>query len=728
MLISNKKNRLYIVLISVHGLVRGKDLELGRDADTGGQTRYVIELARALSQSPDVERVDLLTRQVVDPKISPDYSVPEEPIERKARIIRIQCGPKRYLRKEVLWPYLDTFSDRTLAHFRKIKRLPDIIHSHYADAGYVGSRLSAILGIPLVFTGHSLGRVKLKRFLEQGVKKSAIEEAYHIGQRIEAEEMTLDYAGFEVASTNQEVEEQYKLYDNYEPETMVTIPPGVDLSQFGPPGEKWKPPAISAEIDKFLSNPNKPLIFAISRPDFRKNIKTLIKAYAHDEDLQKKANLLIIAGNRGNLKNMEKGPRDVLMDILLLIDEFDLYGKIAYPKKHKPEDVPEIYRLVYKRKGVFVNPALTEPFGLTLLEAAASGVPLVATEDGGPKDIIGYCRNGLLIDPLDKKNIAQAIQKVLSSRKNWLQWSKSGLEGVHNHFSWKSHVSRYLKEVKKAITKKVYNEIHIRKSLATRKSRIPVANRIIISDIDNTLIGDKKALEKLLKKLNNAKMSIGFGIATGRSLESTLEVLNEWGIDLPDVLITSVGTEIHYAPNLTPDISWTKHINYRWAPTEIKRIMKEIPGFKPQEKKTEQSLFKISYNIDNKRTPKIRELKKIFRNSGLHVNLISSLNAYLDIIPVRASKGSAIRRFALKWGIPFNNILVMGDSGNDEGMLRGDTLGVVVGNYSEELEKLKGKPQIYFAKGKYAQGIIEGIDHYNFLDEYIPRASGGESD
>jgi sucrose-phosphate synthase len=56
------KKRLYIVLISVHGLIRGHDLELGRDADTGGQTKYVVELARALGERADVEKVVLLTR------------------------------------------------------------------------------------------------------------------------------------------------------------------------------------------------------------------------------------------------------------------------------------------------------------------------------------------------------------------------------------------------------------------------------------------------------------------------------------------------------------------------------------------------------------------------------------------------------------------------------------------------------------------------------------------
>jgi sucrose-phosphate synthase len=57
-------------------------------------------------------------------------------------------------------------------------------------------------------------------------------------------------------------------------------------------------------------------------------------------------------------------------------------------------------------------------------------------------------------------------------------------------------------------------------------------------------------------------------------------------------------------------------------------------------------------------------------------------------------------------------------------MLRGEPLGVVVGNYSKELEKLKHGKNIYFAKQKYAGGIIEAIKHYNF----IKKAKGSYDD
>ncbi len=171
---------MYIVLISVHGLIRGHDLELGRDADTGGQTKYVVELARALGERDDVEKVMLLTRRVIDNQVGPDYAEPFEALSEKVGIVRIECGEQKYLPKEMLWDSLESFSDNALAYLKNQARLPDVIHSHYADAGYVGSQLSHQLGVPLVHTGHSLGRTKRKQLLASGIKRSEIETAYNI--------------------------------------------------------------------------------------------------------------------------------------------------------------------------------------------------------------------------------------------------------------------------------------------------------------------------------------------------------------------------------------------------------------------------------------------------------------------------------------------------------------------------------------------------------------------
>ena len=206
---NNEDGRLYILLISIHGLIRGQHLELGRDADTGGQTKYVVELLRALGERPEVDSADLLTRRIVDSNISEDYAEPVEQLSEKTRIVRLDCGEQGYLPKEALWDSLDNFADSALDFINSQQRLPDIIHSHYADAGYVGTRLSHQLNIPLVHTGHSLGRAKRKRLLASGMKRDAIEQRYNISRRIDAEEETLGAAERVITSTNQEIVEQY---------------------------------------------------------------------------------------------------------------------------------------------------------------------------------------------------------------------------------------------------------------------------------------------------------------------------------------------------------------------------------------------------------------------------------------------------------------------------------------------------------------------------------------
>ncbi len=152
--LTKPEHPLYILMISLHGLIRGIDLELGRDSDTGGQITYVVELAKHLAKHPGIGKVDILTRQIEDPSIAEDYSKAEEALTDGARIVRLPFGPRRYLRKELLWPHLDRVVDRSLQWLKQQDRLPDLIHSHYADAGYVGKQLSHyrwyILAIPWV--------------------------------------------------------------------------------------------------------------------------------------------------------------------------------------------------------------------------------------------------------------------------------------------------------------------------------------------------------------------------------------------------------------------------------------------------------------------------------------------------------------------------------------------------------------------------------------------------
>jgi sucrose-phosphate synthase len=249
-----------------------------------------------------------------------------------------------------------------------------------------------------------------------------------------------------------------------------------------------------------------------------------------------------------------------------------------------------------------------------------------------------------------------------------------------------------------------------------RKTPMPFVQKALISDIDNTLIGDEKGLQKLIAAIKNSNEPIAFGVATGRTLESTIRVLKKWRVPMPDVLITSVGSEIHYWPTQKQDTAWRHHISHNWRRDDLAEAMTAVPGLRLQPEENQRE-FKLSYYVIPDKMPPLRKIYRMLRERQLQANLVYSHQAYLDVLPERASKGRAIRFLSYKWGVPLQNFLVAGDSGNDEEMLVGDTLGIVVGNHSPELEPLRGQEQIYFADHVCANGILEGLEHYGFLQD-----------
>jgi sucrose-phosphate synthase len=705
----DKSTGLYFLLISVHGLIRGHDLELGRDADTGGQTLYVVELARALGELDGVERVDLVTRRIVDPAISDDYAVVEESLSDHANIIRIDAGPGEYIPKEQLWDHLDSFTDNLTRWLGEQPRVPDVVHSHYADAGYVGVRLVNLLGVPLIHTGHSLGRDKRKRLLAKGLDREAIESTYNMSRRVNAEEELLANADMVITSTRNEIQAQYGLYDYYDPDSMSVIPPGTDLGRFYPPkqGESF---SCMEKYRPFFEHPEKPIVLALSRPDERKNIPVMLEAFGKSEALREAANLLLIAGNRDDIRDLDQGAQTVLTQLLLDLDAWNLYGKVALPKRHTGDEIPEVYRGVAARGGVFVNPALTEPFGLTLLEAAACGLPLVATENGGPVDIIANCKNGILVDPLDADAIAEALLDLLNDKDRYETAKKNGLEGVREHYTWAAHAETYLEKVR---------------ALIDRPRREPVAwpadraahyrDRAIFTDIDQTLLGDTGALAEFSDTIRRIRKRVAFGIVSGRRIDSTLAILKKHGVPAPDVLISGLGTRIHYGSNLTEDRHWLDHIDHDWNRPRLRRVLDDIPGLKIQER-NRQTGFKLSYYYDSAKAPGQDEIMAALHKNELNANVIISFGQFLDVVPARASKGLALRYASLRLDIPLENILVAGGSGADEDMIRGNALAVVVGNrHEEELSALVDLERVYFSERPYAGGLLDAIEHYDFL-------------
>jgi sucrose-phosphate synthase len=729
--------KYHIQMFSVHGLLRAENMQLGHDADTGGQIKYVVELCNALSQSKNVKRVELFTRLIFDKAVSEDYAQPVEQVNDKFSIIRIQCGGRKYMRKELLWPHLDEYVDKTIKYIKRQNAIPDIVHGHYPDAGYVAMQLAEIFGTPFVYTGHSLGRSKLEQLTNEGMSKEAIEKKYKIDCRIQMEEEVLKKADFIITSTNQEVSGQYGQYDNKDLPRYCVVPPGLDIEKFYPfyhdmlpetakdEIELYAQASMIEELNRFFMHPDRPVLLSLCRPDKRKNIAGLIKAYGEDLELQSMANLAVFAGIRKDITEKEDNERDVLTEILLLMDKYDLYGKIAIPKKHDFEhEVPELYRIAAEKKGVFVNSALTEPFGFTLIESAACGLPIVAPDDGGPRDIVKNCQCGILVNTTDTKAIATAVKQIITDSEKWKQYSKAGIMNIRKHYTWKSHATSYMKQISRIFVDQDEEKMKVAVPSDAIGRRLAGLNYFIIANIDNTLVGgSNEHLSTLLTLLQENRELIGFGLATSHTLESATEFLKEHHVPLADVLITSVGTEIYYGKNLHYGRGWATHISAKWNREKIVDLLNDFTFLKLQADK-DQGHFKVSYEIEPAKD-RLAQIHECLLRNKCRYNLIYSQNKYVDILPFRASKGKAIRYLSYKWEIPLGNFLVCGASGNDEEMLRGEPLGVVVGNYSPELKKLKGIRGIYFAKQKHSGGILEGSKRYQFIEKASRRYGSG---
>jgi len=723
---------MYIQMVSIHGLIRGENVEMGRDADTGGQIRYVLELAKTLSMLDEVDAVDLFTRQIRDKRFSPDYGEQIEQLSPKCRLVRLPCGGGRYIRKERLWPFLDDYVDAMISFTRKEGRMPTVVHGHYADAGYVAKEVASVFDAPFVFTGHSLGKTKLGYLLEEGWTHDAADHEYNIDHRIGQEQACLAVADLVVTSTGHERVTQYQDYYKDEQLKFDVIPPGTDLERFFPYYEYDMPHGEIDELFKqarvrmvndlgrFHFQPDKPLILALCRPDHRKNIGALIEAYGKSKEMQALANLAVFAGIRKDIETMEENEQQVLTDMLLMMDRYDLYGKLAIPKWHDSErDVPELYRIAAERRGVFVNPGFTELFSLTLIEASATGLPFVATENGGPQDIVANCESGLLVDVNDEEQLSSSIIKLLTDTEVWDRCSTNGVNRVREHYSWETHCKKYLKCLKEVVRQPAKTPSATGRIAPGR--RLASVDSMLITDVDNTLLGDEDALALLREFLHEHRDHMGFGIASGRSLELITSVLKENGIDDIDVIIAAVGSEIYYGKEHVSDKGWASHLRVKWRPDRVREALAKLQFLHLQEEPQSQRDLKISYDLDEKVSAEeaLPRIHDTLAKARAAYKLVFSHGTFVDILPHRASKGKAVRYLSGKWSIPLEKIATAGDSGNDRDMLVGQTAGIVVANHTEELESLRKSKthRVYFAKAACAGGIIEGLQHFGLSGE-----------
>ncbi len=701
--------------LNLHGLLRSHDLELGRDADTGGQTLYVLELVRGLALRQEVEQVDLVTRLIQDRRVSSDYAQPREVVAPGATIIRLPFGPKRYLRKELLWPYLDDLADLLVAQLQSQETLPDWIHAHYADAGYVGALVSRRLEIPLVFTGHSLGREKQRRLLASGFDHEQLENTYSISRRIDAEEFALAHANMVITSTRQEADQQYSRYGRFAPDRVEVVPPGVDSSRFHSTQLNTERKEIDALLDPFLRKSSLPPLLAIARAVRRKNIPALVEAYGRSSVLRQRHNLVLVLGSREDPRQLEKQQREVFQQIFELVDKYDLYGRVAYPKQHRRDQIPSIYRWAAHRRGLFVNPALTEPFGLTLLEAAACGLPIVATDDGGPRDILERCSNGLLADVTDLESLQDSLEQAGADEDQWHKWSDNGIEAVSRHFSWDAHVCNYL-----ALMQKRLDFVAPRKwSLAKNELNHLLGDRLLLLDLDSSLDQSEgeslTALRNSLCPIASDKKTV-LGLFTGRSIHAARQRYAELHLPYPGVWICRAGTEIYYGSESQEDRFWESSIGIDWNRQAVQMALADLKNYLVLQPEDQQGSYKVSYLLKEPGEGILPLVRKRLRQHSQAARPHLRCHWYLDVVPLRASRTEAIRHLALRWGLPLEQVFVIASQQGDAEFLRGLTNALVPSDHDPCLEGLRTSHQrVFFASRAKDGGLIDGLNHYKFF-------------
>jgi sucrose synthase len=488
-----------IVLVSVHGWF-GQEGVLGRP-DTGGQVVYVLDQARSLEKQLQEDiKLAGLEGLGVEPKViilsrliaNSDGTRCNERLEKvhgtdNAWILRVpfrEFNPnvtQNWISRFEIWPYLETYAiDAEKELLAEFQGRPDLIVGNYTDGNLVAFLLARKLQVTQCIIAHALEKSK---YLFSNLYWQELEDKYHFSLQFTADLIAMNATNFVISSTYQEIvgtPDSVGQYESYKCFTMPdlyhvvngielfspkfnVVPPGVNENVYFPytRTEDRIPDAIErleemlftqedpAHIFGHLDDPTKRPLFSMARLDRIKNMTGLAEIFGKSKELQERCNLILVAGKLRVEESGDNEEKDEIVKLYRIIDEYNLHGKIRWLGVRLPKsDSGEIYRVIADHRGVFVQPALFEAFGLTILEAMITGLPTFATQFGGPLEIIQNKVNGFLINPTDQEGTAQKILDFVSkcdqNPSYWEEISNKGMERVYTTYTWKIHTTRLL--------------------------------------------------------------------------------------------------------------------------------------------------------------------------------------------------------------------------------------------------------------------------------------------
>ncbi|KMT13330.1 hypothetical protein BVRB_4g084720 isoform B [Beta vulgaris subsp. vulgaris] len=199
----------------------------------------------------------------------------------------------------------------------------------------------------------------------------------------------------------------------------------------------------------FLEDKKKPIIFSMARLDTVKNISGLVEWYGKNDRLRSFVNLVVVAGFFDPSKSKDREEMAEIRKMHTLMEKYRLKGQFrwiaAQTDKYRNG---ELYRCIADTRGAFVQPALYEAFGLTVIEAMNCGLPTFATNQGGPAEIIVDGVSGFHIDPLNgdesSNKIADFFQRCKDDDEQWNLVSAASLQRIYECYTWKIYANKLL--------------------------------------------------------------------------------------------------------------------------------------------------------------------------------------------------------------------------------------------------------------------------------------------
>ncbi|KAJ7538270.1 hypothetical protein O6H91_11G040900 [Diphasiastrum complanatum] len=484
-----------VVILSPHGYF-GQANVLGLP-DTGGQVVYILDQVRALEnemllrirqQGLDIKpQIIVVTRLIPDAKgTTCNQRIEKVSGTEHSRILRVPFrSDKGTLHKWVsrfdVWPYLETFSEDVAAEIcSELSGPPDLIIGNYSDGNLVASLISHKLGITQCNIAHALEKTK---YPQSDIYWRNFEEKYHFSCQFTADIIAMNHADFIITSTYQEIAGCDDVVGQYESHTAFTLPglyrvvdgidvfdpkfnivsPGADMNIYFPfTDDKLRLKTLHGSIEELLfgssqtdehigvlKDSSKPILFSMARLDRVKNMTGLVEWYGKNSRLRNLVNLVVVAGDIDSAKSSDREEIDEILKMHSLMKEYNLDGNFRWicAQKNRVRN-GELYRYIADTRGAFVQPALYEAFGLTVVEAMTCGLPTFATRHGGPAEIIVDGVSGFHIDPYrgdDASNIiADFFERSQNDKDYWLKISSAGLQRIYDKYTWKLYAERLM--------------------------------------------------------------------------------------------------------------------------------------------------------------------------------------------------------------------------------------------------------------------------------------------